>query len=100
MFNPQTGEAPNNLAGSFQGLPPQAAPLLDRASERASALAQRGLDAVRDSSQQLREQAHRASDGTLGYIRDEPLKSMLFAAATGAALMALLSLLGSPRRRG
>ena len=39
---------------------------------------------------QLREQAHRASDGTRGYIRDEPLKSMLFAAATGAAIMAKL----------
>jgi ElaB/YqjD/DUF883 family membrane-anchored ribosome-binding protein len=99
MFNSQTTEAPNHLAGSLQDLHPQTAPLLDRASERASALAQRGLDAVRDSSQQLREQAHRASDGTLGYIRDEPLKSILFAAATGAALMALLSLMGSSRQR-
>jgi hypothetical protein len=33
MFNPHTGEAPNNVAGSLQGLPAQAAPLLDRASE-------------------------------------------------------------------
>jgi hypothetical protein len=81
MFNPQSSEAPNNLAGSLQGLPAHAAPLLDRASERAGALAQRGLDAVRDSSQQLRDQVHRASDGTLGYVWDEPLKSMLFAAA-------------------
>lgn len=100
MFtNPQTGEASNNLAGSFHGLPAQTAPLFDRASERAGALAQRGLDAVRDSSQKLRDQAQRASDGTRSYIRDEPLKSMLFAAATGAALVALLSLLGSSRYR-
>jgi uncharacterized membrane protein YtjA (UPF0391 family) len=42
---------------------------------------ERSLDAVRDSSQQLRDQVHRASDGTLGYVWDEPLKSMLFAAA-------------------
>ncbi len=92
-------EALDSLAGSVQDLRQQASPLLDRASERASALAQRGVDAVRGSSQQLREQAHRASDGTLNYIKDEPVKSMLIAAATGAALMALVGLL-SARHRG
>ena len=68
----------------------QVAPLLARAGEQASALAQRGVDAVRERSLQVREQALRASDGTLNYIRDEPVKAVLFAAAAGAALMALI----------
>lgn len=44
-------------------VPPQ--PLLDQAVEQASAFAQRGADAVRDSSQNLRDSARRASDGAV-----------------------------------
>jgi len=69
------------------------APLLERAGEKASALAQRGVDAVRDRSLQVRDQALRASDNTLNYIKDEPVKAVLIAAAAGAALMVLLGLL-------
>jgi ElaB/YqjD/DUF883 family membrane-anchored ribosome-binding protein len=90
----------DSLAHGVQGLRDQAAPLLERASEKASALAQRGVDAVRDGSHQLRERAHRASDGTLNYIKDEPVKSMLFAAAAGALLMALLQRRNGPHPRG
>ena len=72
----------------------QAEPLLDRAA----ALASRGADAVRDGSERVRLQAQRASDSTVGYIREEPVKSMLIAAATGAALMAVLSLVSRSRR--
>jgi len=66
---------------------------LDKLAEQASALAQRGVDAMRDRSQQVREQALRASDNTLNYIKDEPVKAVLIAAVTGAALMALIGLL-------
>ena len=77
---------------------PQTAALLSQAAEQASALAQRGLDAVRDGSQSLRDSARRASDNTLDYIQAEPLKAVLMAAAAGAALMALVGLLA--RRSG
>ena len=94
-------DAMDNLAGSVQDLRQQATPLLNRATEQASELAQRGIDAVRDGSKQLRERALQASDSTSNYIKDDPLKAVLIAAATGAALMALVSLLGrSPRDRG
>jgi ElaB/YqjD/DUF883 family membrane-anchored ribosome-binding protein len=78
--------------GTAQDLRQQVAPLLARAGEQASALAQRGVDAVRDRSLQVREQALRASDSTLNYIKDEPVKAVLIAAATGAVLMALIGL--------
>ena len=68
-------------------------PLLERAGEQASALAQHGVDAVRHRSLQVRDRALRASDGTLNYIKDEPVKAVLIAAAAGAALMALVGLL-------
>lgn len=96
-----TQSAANNaldgLAVKVQDVRNQAAPLLNRASDQASALARRGVDAVRDTSQQLRDKALRASDTTVQYIKDEPVKSMLIAAATGAALMALVSLLARSR---
>jgi len=92
-------EALDTLAGTLQDMRHQAAPLLSRATEQASALAKQGMDAVRDSSQQLRHKARRASEGTVNYIRHEPVKAMLIAAATGAALMALVSLMGRSRGR-
>ena len=92
-------QAPDGLAGDLQDVRQQAAPLLNRTAEQASVLAQRGVDAVREGSRQVRDQALRASDGTLHYVREEPLKSMLIAAAIGAALMALVSLKGGSRQR-
>jgi len=70
----------------------QAVPLINRLSTQAEAAARRGADVVKETSAQLREKAIRAQDTTVGYIKDEPVKAMLIAAATGAALMALVSL--------
>jgi len=86
-------QALDTLSSTAQDLREHVSPLLERAGEQASALAQRGVDAVRDRSLQVRDQAVRASDGTLNYIKDEPVKAVLIAAAAGAALMALVGLL-------
>ena len=88
------------LSSSVQDARNEVTPLLNRASEQASALAQRGVNALRDSSQGLRDSATRASDNTVMYIKDEPLKAMLIAAATGAALMALVGMLSRSRHNG
>jgi ElaB/YqjD/DUF883 family membrane-anchored ribosome-binding protein len=57
------------------------------------------LDSLRDASHQLQDGALHASDSTVRYIKHEPVKAMLIAAATGAALMALISLLSHSRHR-
>ena len=90
-------EAIDSLADSAQDLRNEVTPLINRASDQASAFARRGVNAVRDGSQHLRDTAQRATDGTVMYIKDEPLKSMLIAAATGAALMALVGMLSRSR---
>ena len=92
-------DALDSLAGTVQDIRQQATPLLNRATEQANALAQRGIDSLRDTSQHLRDTARRASDTTVNYIKDEPVKSMLIAAATGAGLLALVSLMGRSRDR-
>ncbi len=80
----------------------QANSVLDQAAhvaQQASDLTHRGAEAVRAGGQQLREKAQSLGDTTVGYIKDEPVKSMLIAAATGAALMAMLSLVSRSGHR-
>ena len=87
-----TNEALDRLADNVEGARDQLKPALDRLSKQAEALTRRSIDAVRDSSAQLRDKAALLSDTTAGRIRDEPLKAVLIAAATGATLMALVVL--------
>ncbi len=87
----------DGLSAKVEDIRGQAAPLLNRVSAQAEAAARRGIDAVRDTSQQLREKASVASDTTIGYIKDEPVKSMLIAAATGALLMGLVTMMSRSR---
>ena len=87
-------DALNSLSNSVNEARDQAAPVISRVAGQVEDLARRGIDAARERSQQLRDTALRATDSTVGYIKDEPVKAMLIAAATGAALMALVSLIG------
>lgn len=77
------------IDGLLQGAEPMVSHALDQADEAL----QSGMHSVRHSAAQLRDRADHANQVALGYIRQEPVKSILIAAATGAALMAVLSLL-------
>jgi len=79
----------DKVSSTAQDLRQRVSPLLERAGEQASTLARRGVHTVRD-------QAQRASDSTVGYIRDEPVKAVLIAAAAGAMAVALLRWLRRP----
>jgi ElaB/YqjD/DUF883 family membrane-anchored ribosome-binding protein len=81
------GQKMDGMADTMKNLHDQTAPLLDRASE----VAKRGVNSRRQTSNELLNKAHQATDTTVSYIKDEPVKAMLIAAATGAALMALMS---------
>lgn len=77
----------------------QVGPLMGSVSGHASDLAERVVEAVRSSSQQLHQQTSRASASTMKYIKNEPTKAVLIAAATGAALMMLVNLMFRSRHR-
>lgn len=87
----------DSLAGSVQDARSTAVPKLERLGADAEALARRGIEAAKARAQQIREQAEHTSEVTVSYIRDEPVKSVLIAAATGAALMALIALFSRSR---
>ena len=48
---------------------------------------------TREVAEQMRQRALQASDKAAAYARDEPMKSLLIAAAAGALLMGLVSLI-------
>jgi ElaB/YqjD/DUF883 family membrane-anchored ribosome-binding protein len=72
----------------------------DQAISGVSNAIDKGVDRVRDATHQVHDGAVRATEGTASYIRQDPIKSVLIAAATGAALMALVSLLTRSNGRG
>lgn len=68
----------------------QAAPaLVNRTALQVEALTRRTLQRAHDASQLAKERVGRAGDRSIDYIRAEPVKSVLIAAATGAALLAV-----------
>lgn len=93
-------DALEGLADSVQDARRHATPLFNAAGDKASELARRGVSALREGSQHLRDSAVQVTDRATLYVKDEPLKAMLIAAATGAALMALIGLLTRSRGRG
>ena len=92
-----TDQAFDRLSETVEGVRSKAAPMLNKVASQAEAAARRGMDAVRDTSQQLRDRAMQAQDMTVAYVKDEPIKAMLIAAATGALLMGLITLLSRSR---
>ncbi len=70
---------------------------LQRAISDAGELARQGIAKAQQAGQSVREQVGRAGDSTVNYIKEEPVKAVLIAAAAGAAVAALASWLGSRR---
>ena len=71
---------------------------LGRAAAQVDELTRRSLERARKVASDVRHQAERTSDSTVAYIRDEPVKSVLIAAAAGAAIAALVGMLTRSRR--
>ena len=90
-------QALDGMVGTVSDLRAEAAPIVRAATDKVSALTQLSIDTVRQSSQQLVDSAHQASARTRDYVQHEPVKALLMAAATGAALMALLSMVQRSR---
>ena len=72
---------------------------LRQVADSASEYGQRALDRVRDTSANLRDSALDARDASLDYVRDEPVKAILMAAAAGAAPAAAVMLVRRSLRR-
>jgi ElaB/YqjD/DUF883 family membrane-anchored ribosome-binding protein len=72
---------------------------LIRAAAQADALAHKGMEQARRARTAVQEKAQVTGDRTVAYIRDEPVKAVVMAAAAGA-LLALVLGRRSPSRAG
>ncbi len=61
--------------------------------------ARRSIDRLADSVDDMRHQVARASDRTLSYVHDQPVRSALVAVAAGALVFGLVRLLSSRSSR-
>lgn len=76
----------------------EAAPsFLSKAAGKVEAFSRKTYDQACDAGKTAKESAEKANEATRAYIRDEPVKSVLIAAAAGAALAGLVAWLSKPR---
>jgi ElaB/YqjD/DUF883 family membrane-anchored ribosome-binding protein len=64
---------------------------LSHGISQVESLAREGIERARQKTAQMRDQVDRASAQTVSYIQNEPLKSVLIAAATGAITAVLVN---------
>ena len=82
----------DQVGQSLHALMHEVSPALSRMAEQVAHLSRQGMNAAQNGGHQISEKIHHASDATTGYIRKEPVKAVLMAAALGAALVAVLNL--------
>lgn len=85
-------EALEGLARTMEKIRNETAPWLKNANNEIGSLAQRGISSVQDTSKFVQDQAMKAKQNAEQYIANDPVKALLIAAASGAALMALINL--------
>lgn len=83
-----------NRMNSAEDWRDEAAPVIDRLADRATQVVRNSADWMRDNSDRMRTEVARASDRSLSYVRDEPVRALLMAAAAGALVLALVRMLG------
>jgi ElaB/YqjD/DUF883 family membrane-anchored ribosome-binding protein len=88
-----------NAAGEkVRDLRREAEPTVEQLAARVQQAVQRGLDAASTTSARAQRRLEQAADVTGRYIADQPVRSVLIAAAAGAAITALI-VLASRRSR-
>ncbi len=90
----------DQLRSGVSDLRTKAPAALSRAAAQVEDLGRRGIERAREGGAQVKHQVARASDRSVEYIRDEPVKAVLIAAATGVVFAAAMSWLTRSRRSG
>ena len=71
--------------------------LAEDAAASVQDLTNRSIDRAREMSTDLRNRAYTAGNQTMGYVREQPVKTVLMAVAAGAAIAVLVRLLSGDR---
>ena len=90
-------EAAQAVQDGIDGLREGVPSAISRATAQAEDLTRRGMERARQASATVRDKAVQVSDQTVGYIKDEPVKAVLVAAAAGAVAALLIGWLTRSR---
>ncbi len=88
-------QASGVLSDKVDELKRDAGPAVNKAFDRARTVGRQGLEAVGDAAQRTRDAASYASDSVVAYTRENPVKALLIAVASGALLLSLVNILKS-----
>lgn len=92
-----TGDVADEVESGIDTLRQKVPQAISNAAAQVGDAARRGVERARDAGAAVRDQAVHAGDQTVAYIKDEPVKSVLIAAAAGAFVTMLLTLMTSRR---
>jgi len=89
----------NTLSDKVDDLRDDSSGAAKRIAEQIDDLAHRAVALAKQAGSGVRKQAERTGELTVGYVKDEPVKAILMAAAAGAATAVLLGMLSRGRQR-
>jgi ElaB/YqjD/DUF883 family membrane-anchored ribosome-binding protein len=87
----------SSLSSGVESLRSNAKPTIQQAADQADGLLTRGMSAVTDATQKVRDAVADTQDSIVTYTKDNPVKALLIAAATGAVLVGLIRALTPSR---
>jgi ElaB/YqjD/DUF883 family membrane-anchored ribosome-binding protein len=90
-------EAGAAVSNKVDELRHDAGPTVARAFDRVRSVSRQSMNAVGDAAQRTRDAASYASDSIVVYTRENPVKALLIAAASGALLLSLMNIIKSRR---
>ena len=73
------------------GITHEALSQVHAAADQAKALMQQSMEALEQGSERMQNFGHHAQDVSVSYIRRDPIKAVLVAAAVGAMMMGLVA---------
>lgn len=90
-------EAGEKLSNKVETVRSQAAPSIRKFADQTRAVVRQGMEAANTATKQVRDTAMHASDSLVAFTKENPIKTILAAAASGALLLALFNALARSR---
>lgn len=81
----------DSAEGKMRSLHSRVDPVVDMLAEKAQKLAQQSYEMAAEARQRAQQSLNQASAATSRYVSEQPLRSVLIAAAIGAAVALLIS---------
>ncbi len=81
------------LTNAVEGLRGVASPMIDKAADQAREMTRQGSNALSNAASKVRDATSQASDSLVTYAKENPVKSLMIAAASGALLVTLVKAL-------